>query len=103
MKLKLVDSTDPILYAKCKDIIDIDKEVKPYVMPMLQILNDSPGGVGLAFPQVGLNGRCFIYRRATFFQFAINSQIVNHGKDMIDSEEGCLSFPVELYTSSVSK
>ena len=94
MSLSLISSDNPILHTKCVEVTDIKSQVLPYYMDMLQIINDNNGAVGLAANQCGINYRFFIFSWK-FLRVAINPIIVKHGKEIVISKEGCLSYPLQ--------
>jgi peptide deformylase len=79
---------------------DVTEEDIPYVLEQAEILHKLcftsvgiyPGGYAVAHPQINdtdpLN--FFVYYDGSII---INPVITNHTKTLVDSEEGCLSFP----------
>jgi peptide deformylase len=53
------------------------------------------GGIGLAANQVGLRDRCFVMSIDGRDWACFNPEIVEMGTDLVDFEEGCLSFKGE--------
>jgi peptide deformylase len=93
MILDLVPGTDPIL-----------KEVMPeydfvtqgaLTIGLAQNLSEtlmSQEGLGLAAPQVGLRHRAFVMLTNPI-RVCFNPIIIDKGEEMIELDEGCLSFP----------
>ncbi|HEU0051445.1 MAG TPA: peptide deformylase, partial [Patescibacteria group bacterium] len=50
-------------------------------------------GVGIASPQIGKNIRAVIVQMQDKVECLINPEIIKKSKNMIESEEGCLSVP----------
>jgi peptide deformylase len=50
-------------------------------------------GLGLAAPQIGIPKRMIVGRHQKWNLWAINPEVEPAGKDMVWSEEGCLSVP----------
>lgn len=55
-------------------------------------------GIGLAAPQVGISQRVFVMKIGLRTWACFNPKILKMGKDTIEFEEGCLSFPGESCT-----
>jgi len=93
-KLKMVDSTDPVLRKVCDPVLENELElIQDYSREMYQIMLEY-NGIGLAAPQVGINKRFFIYGDQNKMDLVINPEFLD--KDFNDQEiisEGCLSFP----------
>jgi peptide deformylase len=53
------------------------------------------GGIGLAANQLGLRNRCFVMNIDGQFWACFNPEIVEMDTDLVDFEEGCLSFKGE--------
>ena len=53
------------------------------------------GGIGLAANQVGLRDRCFVMTIDGQDWDCFNPEIIELGTDLVDFEEGCLSFKGE--------
>lgn len=53
------------------------------------------GGIGLAANQVGLRDRCFVMNIDGHKWTCINPEIIEMGNDLVEFNEGCLSFPGE--------
>jgi len=93
--LKIRKYGDPILRRKCKPVEKTDKEVKQLIEDMVETMavND---GAGLAAPQVGESQRIIVinpdFRKGEVFVL-INPKITRKWGDLVEVEEGCLSFP----------
>jgi len=53
------------------------------------------GGLGLAAPQLGISLRAFVIRSSPIIPF-FNPVIVNTSDELVEMEEGCLTFPAIL-------
>ena len=88
---------DRVLRQPAKRISKIDDGIREIVRQMLQTMY-SADGIGLAAPQVGIHKQLIVIDIA-FDQpdepplVLINPKIVKTGKNLCDSEEGCLSIP----------
>jgi peptide deformylase len=91
---KLVKSDDAVL----KQIAEpwdfsVDGDAKELEIDLVQamIMNN---GIGLAAPQVGISKSVFAIKLTDQVPFCMfNPEIESHSTDLVDSEEGCLSFP----------
>ena len=67
---------------------------------MLDFMKKSKG-IGLAAPQVGISARVFViqtdFTLSGMPMHCFNPRIVNYSKELIQIEEGCLSFPGETF------
>lgn len=105
--LKIVQSPDPVLSQKAKEIATIDKSVHNLLKQMAETLVNAkdPEGVGLAAPQVGKSLQLFIIKQTprspilTFINPVIE-KVVDHPKTKKEQKdadekgvqlEGCLS------------
>lgn len=65
---------------------------------MLDFMKQS-NGIGLAAPQLGISARLFVmqtdFSTGGLPMHCFNPRIVNYSKQLIQIEEGCLSFPGE--------
>jgi peptide deformylase len=52
-------------------------------------------GIGLAATQVGISKRLFVMEINGVTRACFNPEIVNTSKELVDFDEGCLSFPGE--------
>ena len=92
---KIVKYGDPVLRQKTKEITEITDEIKQLALDMLETMYAAPG-VGLAAPQVGISLKICVIdimpngKKEPYI--LINPKIVD-GSDMVELEEGCLSFP----------
>jgi peptide deformylase len=55
-------------------------------------------GIGLAATQVGISKRLFVMEINGVTRACFNPEIVNTSKELVDFDEGCLSFPGESCT-----
>src|SRR3990167_999875 len=90
-KLELIKHPNDILN-KVSDDFNIGEYTEFLFKDMVRIM-ESNGGVGLAAPQIGINKRFFIMKLIGKIELVINPRILNHGKEALYKEEGCLSVP----------
>jgi len=92
---KIVKYGDPVLRKKTQDIKEINEDIKELALDMLETMYAAPG-VGLAAPQVGISLKICVIdimpngKKEPYV--LINPKIID-GKDTVELEEGCLSFP----------
>lgn len=92
---KIVKYGDPVLRKKAEEIKEVTEQIKQLALDMLETMYLAPG-VGLAAPQIGLSLKICVVdivpdgKKTPFV--LINPKVVD-GKDLIELEEGCLSFP----------
>lgn len=92
---KIVKYGDPVLRKKTQEITEITEDIKQLAFDMLETMYAAPG-VGLAAPQIGLSLKLCVIdvmpegKKEPYI--LINPQIID-GTDMVELEEGCLSFP----------
>ncbi len=97
-RLKILTYPDPRLNMISEPVAEVDGEIKRLIEDMAETMYDSPSGVGLAAPQVGVNKRviiCDVNHRVTgerALLALINPEIVEADGELL-SEEGCLSCP----------
>ena len=100
---KVLQSGDPILRAKSKNVAKVDKKTLDIVKDLRDTLElqKEPEGVGLAAPQIGKNVRIFVAEYKNFKRVVINPEVleVNNKKPVEKKKskneilEGCLSLP----------
>lgn len=61
----------------------------------LHRLMTAEGAIGLAANQVGLRDRCFVMQIDQQKWSCFNPEIIEMGEDLVDFQEGCLSFKGE--------
>jgi peptide deformylase len=99
---EILKNNEKELYVACEDVTRDDSVV---VKDMLEVFSRSliPGhdssyciGVGLAANQIGHSKRVILISpaaKADEITVMNNPVIVNHGKDVVQEEEACLSYP----------
>ena len=94
-KLKILGHPNEQLSVRSKPIEEINDNVREFAKSLYQILVDAhEDGVGIAAPQVGVNGRLFIYLTAPDkAELVINPVILEKSEKTETNIEGCLSFP----------
>lgn len=90
---------DELLYKKARDVEVIDDKTKQLVEDMIETMYKYDG-IGLAASQVGVLKRIVVYDVDYIKedgnknpQVLINPVITKSSKQMVTTEEGCLSFP----------
>lgn len=90
---------DEILAKKSKEVEVIDDKIKQLAQDMLDTMYKNDG-IGLAACQVGMLKRMIVYDISYIDEegkkeghVLINPKITSRSKDMVEVEEGCLSFP----------
>jgi peptide deformylase len=94
-QLKIVHYPHPVLRQVARPVAAVTPEVQAVARKMLELMHEARG-VGLAAPQVGLSWRMFVVNAtgdAADDMVFINPQLVDPGRKLEDSEEGCLSLP----------
>jgi peptide deformylase len=91
--MEIVTYGDPVLEKKAEAVTEFDAKLAKLVDEMFAAM-ESDKGVGLAAPQVGQSLRVFVTevdgdRKRVF----VNPEIVATSLDLVEYEEGCLSFP----------
>ena len=102
MKVKIPNKfkfIDTVLYKVAKPF-DFGKPEKNLHLAkkMLDFMKKSKG-IGIAAPQVGISARVFVmqtkFDECGMSMFCFNPRIIEYGKTLCETEEGCLSFPGE--------
>jgi len=101
---------DPVLKEKAVPVEGLTPEVSSFIDDLLETMRNSPGGVGIAAPQVGVLRRIVIvdvsaHRRGSQEQnhgllILLNPEILAMGGKQI-VREGCMSVPD--YTANVQR
>ena len=97
MILKLIPNTHPILHERvksCSDDLD-----RPEMSRILKENMMHYNGVGLSANQIGISERVFIMMLNIETEETItcfNPKIVKKYSELVNCEEGCLSFPDEI-------
>ncbi len=91
--LDIVKIGDDILRRNCKEVKTFDDAFRLLTSAMLETLEEAEG-VGLAAPQIGVDGRFFVVdiRDGRQYVFA-NPEILETSEELGPYEEGCLSIP----------
>ncbi len=100
---KILQSGDPILRTKSKNVPKLDKKTLAIIQDLKDTLatQKDPEGVGLAAPQIGQNVRIFIADYKDFKRVVINPEVSEISgikeepkkKSKKEILEGCLSLP----------
>ncbi len=84
---------DAMLRTPCKEVTEINDDIKQLVADMHVAVKDYDG-IGLAAPQVGYSLRVFIvYLKGEFVGEFINAEIIETSEETNSFREGCLSIP----------
>lgn len=92
---------DPVLRAKCEEVLDFGDDFQALIQDMFETM-DASDGVGLAAPQIGKSLRLFVIDSTLFDekeesngvrQAFINPEILEEAGEQWAFEEGCLSIP----------
>ncbi len=91
---------DPVLRAKCEEVVSFDDDFKKFINDMYETM-DGSDGVGLAAPQIGKSLRVFLVDSTVFDKddpngirkAFINAKILEESGEEWAFEEGCLSIP----------
>lgn len=99
----IIQSGNPLLRKRSKEVEKIDKKVKELIQDMKDTLlvQKDPEGIGLAAPQIGKNVRIFLMKPKDEITVIINPKIIvakkiskkSEKKRKSDILEGCLSLP----------
>ena len=94
--MKLVSPMHSVLLRKADPVKFPDRGLSRLYSDMLATMLENRG-CGLAAPQVGLSLRLFTYLHETEIGIIINPEIIQRSPDLIETMEGCLTFPDELW------
>jgi len=92
LALKIRTFGDPVLREKCREVEEVDEEVRELIEQMGKALAEEPGRLGLAASQVGVLKRLFVYDLGAGVRCLINPEIIETADEKA-CEEGCLSVP----------
>ena len=94
---------NPILRTKCQPVEEINDEVKAIVKDLIDTLEATRNGIGIAAPQIGISKRIFLTKvpiesadgkwKDGKIKVYINPKILTHTEEELSWEEGCLSIP----------
>lgn len=92
--MKILKYPDPFLFKTVKKVTNFDENLKSEVEEMLKTMKENQG-VGLAANQVGLDKRVFVMQCVQEKEpyVFINPEIIEKSTEVIEYQEGCLSFP----------
>lgn len=91
--LDIVKIGDDILRKNCKEVKTFDDSFRLLTSAMLATLEEAEG-VGLAAPQIGVDGRFFVVDIHDGKQYVFaNPEIIETSEETGPYEEGCLSIP----------
>ena len=85
---------NPILDEPSRPVVNVaDERIQGVIRKMWVTLDRSREGIGLAAPQVGIGLRIFIVDTGNLRQTFINPKVIPTDEGVVESIEGCLSFP----------
>ena len=100
MNIKYITRDDKILRTKCESVSEINAEITSTLDKMLNFMYENHG-IGLAANQVGILKRMIVIdlqeNDTKKPYFLINPEIIEHSKETVIGEEGCLSVPDQRY------
>jgi len=96
-KLPILIAPHPKLKKVAAPVESVDDRIRQLMDDMLETMYDAPG-IGLAAPQVGVMERVVVIDVANNGETPqphklVNPEVVWHGEELVDYEEGCLSLP----------
>jgi peptide deformylase len=88
---------DPCLLEETEEVREVDDEIRALARDMLETMY-AGRGIGLAAPQVGVLRRLIVLnpgaRPGEGEEIVlVNPELLEHGSDIVEEEEGCLSLP----------
>ena len=87
--------TKRVLYRKAKPVdFRYPEQNRLLVLQLLEFMRKE-NGIGLAAPQIGISRRIFVMDTAGWQGACFNPEITHSSKNLVDFDEGCLSFPGE--------
>ena len=91
--MDIVQYGDPVLEKKAEAVTEFDEDLARFVADLFASMG-ADRGIGLAAPQVGRSIRVFVTGiDDDKLRAFINPEIVATSPDLVEYEEGCLSFP----------
>jgi peptide deformylase len=96
-KLPILIAPHPKLKKVAAPVETVDDRLRHLMDDMLETMYEAPG-IGLAAPQVGILERIAVVDVANNGETPqpyklVNPEVIWHGEEVVDSEEGCLSLP----------
>lgn len=91
--LEIITYGDPILEKKAEPVVEFDEGLAILCEEMFEVMKRDHG-IGLAAPQVNVSRRIFVTNvDGDKKRIFINPEILMTSTDLVEYEEGCLSFP----------
>ncbi len=97
--LDIIYAPDPRLKLICEPVARVDDALRRLMDDMLETMHTAPG-IGLAAPQVGVTRRLIVADTRKDDDpesigplCLVNPEVVWRAEELVDHEEGCLSFP----------
>jgi peptide deformylase len=87
---------DPVLRQRARPVTDFDESLERLAVDMLETMREA-SGVGLAAPQVGILKRLFTWEVEEDNGAVVNPVLLDASEDLVEDDEGCLSFPGLYY------
>lgn len=93
--LTILIEPNSILRTRCQEMTreEIINPATQKIIEEMIIAMRQANGIGLAAAQVGIAKRIIVVDQADGPQAYINPHVTDHSKQMVESEEGCLSVP----------
>jgi len=94
-RLDILHFPDPRLRNKAQPVVQVDDAIRALLDDMFETMYDAPG-IGLAATQVNVAKRIAVIDISLQNNeplCLINPEILRHGDDLVQTEEGCLSVP----------
>lgn len=109
--MKITQNPNSILRKKAEKVEKVDAEIKKIIKKMKKILRSSTAAVALAAPQIGIAKTIVVMGYKPKEKGAevipklalINPKIIKSSKEIIKSEEGCLSLMDEEIRGDVAR
>lgn len=89
----IVTVPTPVLKQRAKKIHRVDDSARQLVQDLIDTVESTPNGAGLAAPQIGVPLRAIVTHIDGKSRPVINPEIVEESEDEVEAEEGCLSIP----------
>jgi len=87
--------TKRVLYKKAKPADFRCPEQNHLLVQQMRGFVLQENGIGLAAPQIGISRRVFVMETQGWHRACFNPEITSASENLVDFDEGCLSFPGE--------
>jgi peptide deformylase len=89
----IVQFPDAILRKRAKKVHRVDDYIRRLATDLIETLEATPNGAGLAAPQIGVSLRAIAVKFEDKIRVVINPEIVERSEEEVEGDEGCLSIP----------